>query len=829
MCNFLKYYHRFIADYRLWTISSLLFLNSPVFAIFEDVGTTHPNYHAIDALQTAGVVEGYTSEDGVVFRASKNINRAEALKILMLSADLEILENDPKKFPDVPFTAWFSRYVNSAAEKGIVKGFPNGNFYPEAQVTRAEFLKMVLKSFDFPEVKNQGNEEWFAPFINTGKRFRLISGSDTAPHEALNRGEIAEIIFRSQWVAERKFEKKYIYVGSGEASYYNEGFAGKKTANGESYDPFALTAAHRTLPFDTRLKVWTTKGDTVFVRINDRGPYHEDRILDLSERAFKELAPTSQGVVDIFFEVYVDPVDDQQSIPANIRSSLSDKAKVSLIPTSIQENLSPIDEVIIDEEIIRNLTTHPEAYKQKKKRNTEVAIKPLFKEGTKSFLPNFYDRVKLRRSIPQKVVEGTVIRLAGTVEKLGYTRATFFLENTKTQEQTLFKGVVSGKNFVIPVQFLEAGVYTLGLVFDRETKSKIAKVEVVPMPKPLRRFPASGLKFLGKEFKTSVKPETETVLLEWESALDRVTKITFSQSNKYREVYMEDGLFSVELPYEFFEDFETGENLAIDFYQAKTRDGTLHQQKTNWEKGPYDNFDLTFGFPDGKDKYVGIPHYPRFVHNLKPVAVRGDIKDKDVGFPDHAYVIRADGEVNQFPIIRRGDKFQVQMTPTDWGTYVFEIVSNQGEILFNRGMYFSPNQVLPIFPWKQTAIRTNTKGAVLEWINVIRKRQNKSPIVLDPDLNKFAQHYADLMADKNFISHISPTGQSFASRVKTWGLDGEVGENLSYGSNFPIALAGLENSASHRKNILEKKWRKVGIGIAQNKKGDYYVSQVFGR
>ncbi len=803
---------------------------TPILASFEDIRTTHPHYHAIEALQTAGVIEGYKTEDGVVFRASKDINRAEALKILMLSADLDTLKKSPKKFPDVPLSAWFAPYVNTAAKKGIVKGFPDGKFHPEAQVTRAEFLKMVLKSFNFPDSVAKGNEEWFAPFIRVGKVFRLITGkADQNPHEALTRGEVAEIIFRAQWVAEHEFEKKYTYAGTGKASYYNEGFAGKKTASGELYDPFELTAAHRTLPFGTRLKVWTEKGDTVFVRINDRGPYHEDRILDLSERAFKELAPTEQGVVNVFFEVYIDPIDDAQPIPANIRSSLSDKAKAAPIPKSIQANLSPKDEVIVDEVLINFLTTHPESYKQKKQPNTEVAIKPLFKEGIKSYLPDFYDTAVLRRSIPQKVVEGTVIRLAGIAKKTGHSRATFFLENTKTQKQILFKGPVSGKNFVIPVQFLETGVYHLGLVFDRETKSKIAIIEVVPMPLPFRRFPASNLKFLGKEFKTSVKPETETVLLEWKSALDRVTKITFSQSNKEKNVYLEDGLSFVELPYSFFQQFGTGENLAIDFFQAESRDGSLNQQKTNWEKGPYANFDLTFGFPDAKDKDVGVPHYPRFVHTLQPALVQGEIKRDGVQLADKAYVIQADGEVAVLPLIRRGDKFEAKITPIGWGTYVFEVVSDQGEVLFNRGMYFSPNQILPIFPWKQTPIRTNTAGAVLEWINVIRKRQNRRHIVLDPDLNKFAQHYADLMADKNFISHTSPTGQSFASRVKLWGIEGDVGENLSYGTTFPKALSELENSASHRKNILEKKWRKVGVGIARNAKGEYYVSQVFGR
>lgn len=73
----------------------------------------------------------------------------------------------------------------------------------------------------------------------------------------------------------------------GEASWYGPGFHGRRTANGERFDKQALTAAHRTLPFGTRVRVEDTRtGRAVDVRINDRGPFsHRRRIIDLSEAA----------------------------------------------------------------------------------------------------------------------------------------------------------------------------------------------------------------------------------------------------------------------------------------------------------------------------------------------------------------------------------------------------------------------------------------------------------------------------------------------------------------------------------------------------------------
>jgi rare lipoprotein A (peptidoglycan hydrolase) len=87
----------------------------------------------------------------------------------------------------------------------------------------------------------------------------------------------------------------------GEASYYGAAFAGRKTASGEVFEPRRYTAAHRTLPFGTVLRV--TRLDTraiVYVRVNDRGPYgKKGRILDLSTAAAEKLGMLSRGIADV--------------------------------------------------------------------------------------------------------------------------------------------------------------------------------------------------------------------------------------------------------------------------------------------------------------------------------------------------------------------------------------------------------------------------------------------------------------------------------------------------------------------------------------------------
>ncbi|MDK3156471.1 septal ring lytic transglycosylase RlpA family protein [Kamptonema cortianum] len=89
-------------------------------------------------------------------------------------------------------------------------------------------------------------------------------------------------------------------IQKGQASWYGGKFHGRKTASGEMYDMNRMTAAHRTLPFGTVVRVTNLKnGKTTTVRINDRGPFVKGRIIDLSRAAAVEIDMTQDGVVPV--------------------------------------------------------------------------------------------------------------------------------------------------------------------------------------------------------------------------------------------------------------------------------------------------------------------------------------------------------------------------------------------------------------------------------------------------------------------------------------------------------------------------------------------------
>lgn len=91
---------------------------------------------------------------------------------------------------------------------------------------------------------------------------------------------------------------------SGKASYYAMKYQFRTTASGERYNHYSSTAAHRTLPFGTKVRVTNIANNkSVVVKINDRGPFIDGRVIDLSRSAFDEIADLDLGVIEVATEV----------------------------------------------------------------------------------------------------------------------------------------------------------------------------------------------------------------------------------------------------------------------------------------------------------------------------------------------------------------------------------------------------------------------------------------------------------------------------------------------------------------------------------------------
>jgi rare lipoprotein A len=115
----------------------------------------------------------------------------------------------------------------------------------------------------------------------------LLTASAAAQEVEVTDNPVADIVDETE-------------IDGGMASYYGNELAGNRTANGERFDPGQLTAAHRSLPFGSLVRVTnTSNGDSVVVRINDRGPFSRGRVIDVSQAAAREIGMHRSGTARV--------------------------------------------------------------------------------------------------------------------------------------------------------------------------------------------------------------------------------------------------------------------------------------------------------------------------------------------------------------------------------------------------------------------------------------------------------------------------------------------------------------------------------------------------
>ena len=132
------------------------------------------------------------------------------------------------------------------------------------------------------------------------------------------------------------------------ASYYADKFNGRRTASGEIFNMYGFTAAHKTLPFGTILKVTNLEnGKTVNVRVNDRGPFVQGRELDVSKAAAQQLEMTGTGTARVSIEI----VDSMENVNDDVTAEVAPKTVA--LPTANSVNSTPIAEAPVEAEVER--------------------------------------------------------------------------------------------------------------------------------------------------------------------------------------------------------------------------------------------------------------------------------------------------------------------------------------------------------------------------------------------------------------------------------------------------------------------------------------------
>ncbi len=205
---------------------------------FPDVPNDHKYAAAIEYFHDKDVIQGYP--DGT-FRPDQPANRAEALKIILLSSDISVDVNDlgDDVFPDVTADDWFYAFIKRAVELNIVEGYEDGYFRPIQNLNIAETLKMILltngvtitdqpeNSTIFPDVTG---DLWYAPYAAYAKEKNIIEPQGDGNLNAgrsITRGELVELMYRTAIVLQNNGEPFDISTNWPTVSYPEYGFKTK--------------------------------------------------------------------------------------------------------------------------------------------------------------------------------------------------------------------------------------------------------------------------------------------------------------------------------------------------------------------------------------------------------------------------------------------------------------------------------------------------------------------------------------------------------------------------------------------------------------------------
>ncbi|MFH1012802.1 MAG: septal ring lytic transglycosylase RlpA family protein [Candidatus Peregrinibacteria bacterium] len=807
-----------------------LLLIQQVYAVdvFTDVSSVHPHYEAITALHEQGIIQGYENN---TYRPDQLMNRAEALKIILLGSDIFVPDIQPGEiFPDVVYGVWYAKYVAKAKNLNIVGGDSHtGLFRPGDTINLAEILKVLIEangiSVKFPSEHpylDVPPDAWFAPYFDYAKVVGLLDPSgdeDVFPAMPVNRGLMAELIYRIG-------QKPKADGGYGKASYYGETFHGRTTASGEVFDASDFTAAHRTYPFGTWLKVTNMENnETVLVRVNDRGPYAgDDRVIDLSKAAFESISPLSRGVITVTVEISSAPADP--SVPET--ETASDPQ-----PPADEPADAPSEETVVPEETVPpetpNLQTQQTACPEK--------------QGLHFLARDFFENILLDQTIPSHVVVDEVLTLSGKTTVFTNALTAFLVD--ESGKQTAFSTPVTDRNFSVNVPFSVRGNYQFGLIPAKEGTSLIQTLTVLPYAclqesERSSRDPVTGL---------GATVEDGESRIYWNKGAYNLFQLTFLQEGQFKRVIVHD-VDHFQPRYADFKDFKAGA-VAIHLRGGILTDNSLLEPAViEWSPATTLTVDVVT-----HEKYIieadqaEVTRLPQPARNgrilkveFKPkTAIRsdaalilpnGDVKDIVLSGVGQQPIKNQNG-LDVFP--PSNDTVEFSFRPAQTGLHFIEINNAEGLAAINIPVY--AENTFPLLPnlmelqERKTVDLGNDLSALhqpfLNLVNKDRQTFGKSAVALDNPLSQLAQHRADDMAQNNYFSHWDRSGRDSNTLRKDFAITQVIAENLAKDVNLEFAEYGLMHSAIHRKNLLNGDWTRVGFGISRHADGTYVFVQIF--
>lgn len=402
---------------------------------FSDLGTSSKYFTAIQYLSDLGIISGYP--DGT-FQPDKNVSRVEFLKLVLESSGIEANINTSTGFSDVNEGAWYAKYVRKAKSEGWIEGYGDNTFKPEQAINKVEGLKII-----------------------------------------------AEV---QQWEVDASIKEA----------------------------PFA----------DIALLAWYT-------------PYIDyaktKNFLEETGRFFIPDSLLSRGrVSDILFRIHLTAKTNAEAFS----TSLIKYADVEIEPEDISPSVGTQNPVIPETPA---LNFNPVGF------------------GTTS--ANFFTNITLNESFPNTFYLNEVYYFEGKANSGNYSKAFVFLapENeTNSSKYINYVVEISGSDFKIPVIFRETGNYKLGMILGNSGESKIVNISVLPsLPEP------STAETSAAPSTPAINYKNQRTTFSWQEQNDSIYRLLVFQGNKTKVFLFRQNINSFDVDYRDFADFEEGKVFYI--------------------------------------------------------------------------------------------------------------------------------------------------------------------------------------------------------------------------------------------------------------------------
>lgn len=662
-------------------------------------------------------------------------------------------------------------------EHGIVNGYSDNTFKPDNSINRAEFLKIIIEGSNidldvtretpFPDVNHSA---WYSPYLKKAYAEGWINGYPDGtfkPEQTINKVEALKVLGKVQnWQLPTNIDEKS----------FND------VVIDEWYSPYITYAK-------------------------------EHNLLEEANLYFPAMLMTRAKISEIIYRTEQSEASETSGAPNEDEDSAND-----------EDFEQPIDPNL---DLAHESNPTPES----------LNFTPVTYQTTpKTFFPN----ITLDSAMPNTFYRNEVYVFEGTINSGDYDVITAILEGDNASEYYTFSEEIDSSDFEIFIYFKNSGNYNLGLLPGESGETKAAKISVLPsLPENSNTLPAPqkpsslNVNFSNNQTSATFSPSSATI-----------KKLEFTQNNEKVTYLSRQNITKIPIRYLDFENFSLG-NVAYVVKFARLSNSMPLEIGSDFIESPSKTFSaLEHSFSSIEEDQITVDP-PETQESTNEFSITATLKADS---SETAYITKADGFVEEIPlsgagetetyfestIIKNGRVVTLTYDPPTEGKYILEINNKFGEPILNHPVYIGGG--IPLIPdffdlnqrnfFEGSANLNNLRNDLLNLINDSREEHDLNPVELSSEINEIAQAHSDDMADNNFFAHVNLDNKTPDDRRLEAGIATPVSENIAKDISIEFTHYGLMRSGSHRSNILNPNWERVGIGISEDE-GYLYVAEEF--